>query len=76
MVKKYKRSFTLIEMLIVIVIIGILAGALIPRLVSMQSRARDTQRKVDLKTLYSALFTYYSDRSAYPMSICNFSGCG
>jgi len=34
--KKVSKSFTLIEMLIVIVIIGILAAALIPRMMSVQ----------------------------------------
>lgn len=46
-----KKTFTLIEMLIVIVIIGILAAALVPRLQSVQSRARDTKRKADLHAI-------------------------
>ena len=46
-----KKSFTLIEMLIVVVIIGILAAALIPRLQGVQGRARDVQRKTGLSQL-------------------------
>lgn len=42
------QGFTLIEMLIVIVIIGILARALIPTLQGMQGSARDAARTADL----------------------------
>ncbi len=60
-----KKSFTLIEMLIVIVIIGILAAALVPRLRDVQWRARDTKRKVDLKTIYNANEIYILDNGTY-----------
>ena len=60
-----KKTFTLIEMLIVIVIIGILAAALVPRLQSIQSRARDTKRKTDLKTIYNANEIYLLDNTSY-----------
>lgn len=42
MIKLKQKSFTLIELLIVIVIIGVLAVSLIPRLVWMQDKARKT----------------------------------
>lgn len=48
-------------MLIVIVIIGILVGALIPRLNDLQSRARDTTRKTDLKRIFDANEIYMAD---------------
>lgn len=57
-----KKSFTLIEMLIVIVIIGILAAALIPRLQSVQGRARDTKRKADMNQIYNGLSIYQLDK--------------
>lgn len=63
---KMKKAFTLIEMLIVIVIIGILAAALIPRLLSVQGRARDTKRKADLQQIGSALAIYKIDNSTFP----------
>ena len=60
------KAFTLIEMLIVIVIIGILAAALIPRLREVQGRARDTKRKVDLRTIANTLEIYMLDNASYP----------
>jgi len=64
-----KKSFTLIEMLIVIVIIGILAAALVPRLVSVQGRARDTKRKTDLNQLSTAIQIRHADTSNYPATV-------
>ncbi|HVE81133.1 MAG TPA: prepilin-type N-terminal cleavage/methylation domain-containing protein [Candidatus Dormibacteraeota bacterium] len=59
-------GFTLLELLIVIVIIGILAVLIIPNLTSGPKRARDSQRKSDLRNVKTALETYYNDYSAYP----------
>lgn len=53
-------------MLIVIVIIGILAAALIPRLTGMQARARDAGRKADLNQLGTAITAYFTDFGSYP----------
>ncbi len=55
------KTFTLIEMLIVIVIIGILASALVPRLISVQERARDAKRSTDMVQIYNGLTIYFND---------------
>jgi len=54
------RGFTLVEMLIVIVIIGLLAAALIPKIVGMQAKARDTTRSADVRSIRTAFTDYYS----------------
>ena len=64
--KNKKKGFTLIEMLIVIVIIGILAAALIPRLSSARGRANDVARKADLAQTAAALVSYQIDAGSFP----------
>lgn len=62
-----KKGFTLIELLIVVAIIGLLATLAIISLTSAQSKARDTKRISDIKSLQSAVEMYYNDNNAYPV---------
>lgn len=66
MSRKSQGGFTLLELLIVIVIIGILAVLVIPNLASGPIRARDSQRKSDLHNLKTALESYHHDHEGYP----------
>jgi general secretion pathway protein G len=61
-----KKGFTLIELLVVISIIGILATLVAANLNSARSRARDAQRKSDLKNIETAFRLYYNDKGTYP----------
>jgi general secretion pathway protein G len=60
------KGFTLIELMIVIVIIGILATLLIPKIMERPEEARRIKAKADIKTIESALKLYKIDSGAYP----------
>lgn len=67
--KNSPKGFTLLELLIVIVIIGILAVLIIPNLAAGPARARDTQRKQDLRNIKTALEAYHVDNGNYPQAL-------
>lgn len=61
-------------MLIVIVIIGILAAALLPKFAGAQAKARNTARKADLNQLTTALNAYQVDYGQFPASLDDLKG--
>ncbi len=61
-----QKGFTLIELLIVIAIIGILSTLLMTNFIGIRQRARDAQRKSDVRQMQSALELYRSDTGSYP----------
>jgi type IV pilus assembly protein PilA len=63
------HGFTLMEILIVIVIIGMLAAIAIPQFVIYRSRSIDAQLKSDLRNAAVAVEGYFAKRSVYPSSI-------
>lgn len=72
-IKNFSKGFTLIELLIVIAIIGVLATLLMVNFVGVRQRARDAQRKSDLRQLQSALEIYRSDNGSYPNGVSSVS---
>lgn len=61
-----KRGFTIIELLVAIVIIGILATIMIVSYSGIQQRSRDSRRSSDVTQLKIAIQKYHADQSQYP----------
>jgi general secretion pathway protein G len=60
------RGFTLIEIMVVVVILGILAALVVPNILGNVDTARLTAAKQDLKAIESALDMYRLDNFTYP----------
>ena len=61
-----QKGFTIVELLIVIVVIGILAAITIVAYNGIQQRARDATRTSDIAAIQKALEMYRADNGAYP----------
>jgi len=60
------RGFTLIEIMVVIVILGILAGLIVPRIMGRPEEARRMKAKVQIESIETALKLYKLDNGYYP----------
>ncbi len=61
-----QRGFTLIEIMVVVVIMGILAALVVPKLMGRTDDARITAARQDISTLMQALKLYKLDNQRYP----------
>lgn len=66
-VSTFSPGFTLMEVLIVMVIIGILSTLGLGSFQSSQQKGRDSKRKAELKQIGVALEAYYNDKGEYPL---------
>ncbi|HEU4522125.1 MAG TPA: prepilin-type N-terminal cleavage/methylation domain-containing protein, partial [Thermoanaerobaculia bacterium] len=64
-----QRGFTLIELIIVVTIVGILAGIAMVQVRNMQRKAREAALVSNLHELRKALDNFYADKQRYPSNL-------
>ena len=64
--RKAASGFTIVELLIVIVVIGILAALVVTTYNGIQQKARDTERKTDVNALHGQIEAYSAQNGKYP----------
>jgi general secretion pathway protein G len=62
----HHTGFTLIELMIVIVILGLLASIIMPKILDRPEQARRTKAKVDIRNIESALALFKTDTGRFP----------
>ena len=63
---KFYQGFTLIEVMVVVIILGILATLIVPRIMSRPEEARRTKAALQIRSIESALKLYKLDNGDYP----------
>lgn len=64
--QRRSRGFSLIEVMVVVVIIGLLAGAVVLKVVDYMTTAKINRAKSDIATICNAIETFYLTNSRYP----------
>ncbi len=66
MKRNREAGFTLIELMVVVIILGILAGLVIPKIVGKPEEARRVKAKIQIQNFKKALRLFYLDNGFYP----------
>ena len=64
--QRKQQGFTIVELLIVIVVIGILAALVITTFTGIQQKARNTERTTDIKAIHGQVEAYFAQNGKYP----------
>ena len=66
---KNKKGFTLVELVVVIAILGILAGIAIPRFMDATATAKGSKIVADMRTIDSAIMMYNAQKGSLPANV-------
>ncbi|MHC1718753.1 MAG: type II secretion system protein [Acidaminococcaceae bacterium] len=69
--KNLRAGFTLVELIVVIAVLGVLAGIAIPRFVNANMAARGSKILADMNACESAINIYYVKNGDYPLNTAN-----
>lgn len=70
-----KSGFTIVELLVVIVVLGVLASVTVVAYNGVQKRARDSQRLAALSAIVKGVELYRTTNGSFPPVLCTGLGC-
>lgn len=65
---KSKEGFTLVELLVVLMVLGVLAAVAVPRISDISGKAQEVKAKTELKQVQTAMEVYLAENGTYPTS--------
>ncbi|NWA64580.1 type II secretion system major pseudopilin GspG [Pseudomonas reactans] len=68
-IPKGQRGFTLIEIMVVVVIIGVLGAIVVPQFMSRPDQAKVTAARTDIQAIATSLEMYRLDNAVYPSTL-------
>ncbi len=68
-IRRDRRGFTLVELLVVIVVLAVLAAIVLPKFMDSSKRSKESALKSDLKLLRNAISLFQADTGYYPAQL-------